>query len=128
MIAPLQVEFHNTPPIEDVEFLIRRELAELEKFYNHLVSCRIDVELPAHKREGSMAKVRIDFGVPAARAAAETEHLKGDSATQGRLHGGPCRLQHGSPAAEGAGWLKDLHVEELNHALAVALDLDEQHV
>jgi ribosome-associated translation inhibitor RaiA len=76
MIAPLQVEFHNTPPIEDVEFRIRRELAELEKFYNHLVSCRIDVELPAHKRQGSMAKVRIDLGVPAARAAAETEHLE----------------------------------------------------
>lgn len=45
MMSPLQIEFHNTPPLEPVETRIRQELAELEKFYNRLVSCRVDVEV-----------------------------------------------------------------------------------
>lgn len=69
MIIPLKIEFQNTQPIEPVEFRIRRELAELEKFYNRLVSCRVEVELPKHARRGSVSKVRIDFGVPAENAA-----------------------------------------------------------
>jgi len=69
MIQPLQIEFHNTQPREDVEFRIRRELAELEKFYNRLVSCRVDVEIPENPRRGSLSEVRIDFAVPAKDAA-----------------------------------------------------------
>jgi hypothetical protein len=61
---PLQIEFYNTQPIENVEFHIRRELAELEKFYNRLVSCRVEVEAPEHARRGSVSEVRIEFGVP----------------------------------------------------------------
>ncbi len=85
MILPLQIEFHNTQPIEDVEFHIRRELAELEKFYNGLVSCRVDVEVPEHARKGSVSEIRIDFVVPAKDVARElggieakrdTEHLE----------------------------------------------------
>ena len=84
MTSLLQVEFQNTPPIEKVEFRIRRELAELEKFYSRLVSCRVQVELPEHKRRGSITKVRIDFGVPSqdvatppeVRAVTGTEHLQ----------------------------------------------------
>lgn len=73
MISPLQIEFRNTQPIETVEFRIRRELAEFEKFYNRLVSCRVEVEAPKHERRGSVSKVRIDFGVPAKDAATPAE-------------------------------------------------------
>lgn len=69
MIRPLEIEFHNTQPREDVEFRIRRELAELEKFYNRLVSCRVDVELPKNPHSGSLSEIRIDFEVPAKDAA-----------------------------------------------------------
>ena len=72
-MLPLQIEFQNTRPIEPVEFRIRRELAELEKFYNRLVSCRVEVELPKHERRGSVSKIRIDFGVPAEDAATPSE-------------------------------------------------------
>jgi len=48
MISPLQIEFYNTRPTEAVESRIRQELAEFEKFYNRLVSCRIDVEAAEH--------------------------------------------------------------------------------
>jgi hypothetical protein len=73
MNLPLQIQFHNTQPIEDVEFHIRRELAELEKFYNRLVSCRVDVEAPEHPRAGSLSEIRIEFGVPAKDAATRAE-------------------------------------------------------
>ncbi len=87
MNSPLQIEFRNTQPIEVVEFRIRRELAEFEKFYKRLLSCRVEVEAPKHERRGSVSKVRIDLGVPAkdamtpaalrsAEAKQDTEHLE----------------------------------------------------
>jgi hypothetical protein len=72
MISPLQIEFRNTQPIEAVESRIRQELAEFEKFYNRLLSCRVEVEAPKRERRGSVSKVRIDFGVPAEDAAPRT--------------------------------------------------------
>lgn len=81
MKLPLQIEFHNSKPIEDLDFHIRRELAELEKFYNRLVSCRVDVELPEHPRTGSVSEIRIDFGVPAKDAATRAE-VRGGAPTK----------------------------------------------
>ena len=86
MIFPLQIEFQNTQPIQAVESRIRQELAEFEKFYSRLLSCRVEVEAPRHDRRGSVSKVRIDLGVPAKDAATvevrgaeakdDTEHLE----------------------------------------------------
>jgi len=85
MIAPLQIEFHNTPTLEPVETRIRQELAELEKFYNRLASCHIEVEAPEHERRGSVCKVRIDFGLPTEDAKVWAE-LQGLTAGQGAEH------------------------------------------
>jgi hypothetical protein len=85
MISPLQIEFHNTPPLEPVESRIRQELAEFEKFYHRLASCRIDVEAPEHERRGSVCKVQIDLGLPTEDAKAWAE-LQGLTAGQGAEH------------------------------------------
>jgi len=85
MTSPLQIEFHNARPTEVVESRIRQELAEFEKFYDRLVSCRIDVEAPEHERRGSVSKVRIDFGLPPEDAAAWTA-LRGVVFRQGAEH------------------------------------------
>ncbi|MBZ5678423.1 MAG: hypothetical protein LAP61_29670 [Acidobacteriia bacterium] len=83
MIFPLQIEFQNTQPIESVKFRIRRELAEFEKFYNRLVSCRVEVEAPKDEHSGSVSKVRIDLGVPSKDAETPAElrgaEVKGDT-------------------------------------------------
>jgi hypothetical protein len=79
MVSPLQIEFRNTQPIEIVEFRIRRELAEFEKFYNRLVSCHVEVEAPRQERRGSVSKVRIDFGVPVEDAASGLEGRRIDT-------------------------------------------------
>jgi hypothetical protein len=85
MIAPLQIEFHNSAPLEAVESRVRQELAELEKFYKRLVSCRVDVEAPEHERRGSICKVRIDFGLAPENAAARAR-LEGLEAKQDADH------------------------------------------
>jgi len=85
MISPLHIEFHNTRPIEAVESRIRQELAEFEKFYSRLVSCRVDVQVPEHERRGSVCKVRIDFSLPPEDAAAWAE-LRGGVSRQGAEH------------------------------------------
>ena len=46
-------------------------MAELEKFYTGLVSCRVDVEVPEHPRQGNVSEIRIDFGVPVKDVARE---------------------------------------------------------
>lgn len=76
MISPLQIEFRNTHPTEAVESRIRQELAEFEKFYSGLRSCRVEVEAPKHERRGSVSKVRIDLGIPAKNGGQEAEHLE----------------------------------------------------
>jgi hypothetical protein len=82
MAAPLEIEFHHTQPQEAIEFRVRREFAELEKFYDRFVSCRVYVEAPEHKRRGSVFKVRIDFGLPAEDARAWAK-LGGTASQQG---------------------------------------------
>ena len=84
MISPLQIEFRNTQPIEAVESRIRQELAEFEKFYNRLVSCRVEVEAPKHERRGSVSKVRIDLGVPAKDAATPDVTCEGSKPSKTR--------------------------------------------
>ena len=85
MISPLQIKFHNTPPLEGVESRVRQELAELEKFYKGLVSCHVDVEAPEHERRGSICKVRIDFGL-ASESATARARLEGLEAKQDTEH------------------------------------------
>jgi len=73
MISPLQIEFRNTHPIEAVESRIRQELAEFEKVYSGLLTCRVEVEAPKHERRGSVSRVRIDLGIPAKKGAPGSE-------------------------------------------------------
>lgn len=85
MAAQLHIEFQNILPAESLEFRIRRELAHLEKFYNRLASCHVDVEAPQHKHRGTVYKVRIDFGVPR-EDADHWADLEGAEYRQGAEH------------------------------------------
>jgi hypothetical protein len=72
MMTPVEIRFHNTPPLEDAETGIRHELAALEKDCHDIVSCHVDVEVPEHPRHGSVSRIRLDLGFRGvtARAAA----------------------------------------------------------
>ena len=65
MIVPIQLAFRNLEPSEDLEELIRTEIASLGTFYPRITNCRVVVEKP-HKHHlcGQSWHVRIDIGVP----------------------------------------------------------------
>jgi len=85
MDSRLHIEFHNIRPVEKVEFRIRREFAHLERFYNRLVNCRVDVEGPEHEHRGGLHKVRVDLGFPR-EDAKEWAEFEGATRRQGVEH------------------------------------------
>jgi cold shock CspA family protein len=67
MQLPLQIAFHNLPHSEAQAEVIREHAAKLDEFYNHIMGCRVVVDVPhQHHREGNLYQVRIDITVPGA--------------------------------------------------------------
>src|SRR5947199_10858951 len=65
MQVPLKITFRNVRKTPDIEALIGKQAAKLERVCNHIVSCRMAVEKPQqHKRTGNLFRVRIDVTVP----------------------------------------------------------------
>ncbi len=63
METPVTVTFRNTTALPDIEVLVRREAAKLERYGCKLVSCRVAVEEPQrHQRAGNRYRVRLDLG------------------------------------------------------------------
>lgn len=80
MQVPLIMTFRNVRKTEDVEELILRQSAKLERFCDHIISCRVAVEKPQeHQRTGNPFRVRIDVTVPTEHEVVVTrESSKGD--------------------------------------------------
>jgi cold shock CspA family protein len=65
MIVPVQVTFRNLSHSDAIEAFIREKAEGLDRYYNHIMSCRVIVEVPhRHHREGPHCHVRIDLTVP----------------------------------------------------------------
>jgi cold shock CspA family protein/ribosome-associated translation inhibitor RaiA len=65
MQVPLKITFRNVRKTPDLEALIDKQAAKLERVCNHLVSCHMAVEKPQeHQRSGNPFRVRIDVTVP----------------------------------------------------------------
>jgi len=63
--VPLKITFRNVRKTPDIEALIGKQAAKLERVCNHIVSCRMAVEKPQqHQRTGNPFRVRIDVTVP----------------------------------------------------------------
>jgi cold shock CspA family protein/ribosome-associated translation inhibitor RaiA len=65
MEIPLDIVFHNMPSSAKVETEIRNRVAKLDRLYEHLIGCRVSVEL-LHRRHhtGNLFDVHIDMHVP----------------------------------------------------------------
>jgi len=61
---PLQITFRDMEPTEAIEANVRKKAGKLERFSDHLMSCRVAIEAP-HRRhqKGRLWHVRIDLGV-----------------------------------------------------------------
>lgn len=65
MQLPVTIAFDGVPESDAVQQAVWRHAAELERFFDHITSCRVAVARPKrHKRKGGLFSVRIDLTVP----------------------------------------------------------------
>lgn len=65
MDTPIQITFRNMEPSEAVDRRIRSEAEKLEKYFDHITSCRVVIEVPhRHHARGRHFHLRIELGVP----------------------------------------------------------------
>ena len=75
MDIPLQVSLHGIAHANALDNAIREKAAKLERFYGHIVSCRVVLELAGrHKRKGKEFTARIDLKVPGGEIAVTHAH------------------------------------------------------
>src|SRR5512140_916210 len=64
MQIPLQITTRDVEQSEALETRIRDKAKKLDEFFNHIVSCRVVVEMShKHHNQGKHFNVRIDIGV-----------------------------------------------------------------
>lgn len=79
MKLPVQISFHNLTRIEAVENRIVEEAAQLDEFCDHIMSCRVVVDVPhRHHQVGNAYQVRIDIKVPGQEIAVKREPVEHD--------------------------------------------------
>lgn len=75
MQIPLQVSLHGIAHSDALYSAIREKAERLDRYYDHLMSCRVVLELGGrHKRKGKQFNVRIDLKVPGGELAVTREH------------------------------------------------------
>jgi cold shock CspA family protein/ribosome-associated translation inhibitor RaiA len=74
MILPVQVSFRNMPHSDAIEAMVREEAAHLDTYYNHIMGCRVMIEVPHRHREGGEHHhVRIYLTVPGGEIVVKRE-------------------------------------------------------
>lgn len=67
MSVPVRIAWRHLHPVEEVDELVRKKAARLERFHERISSCAVTVELPQrHHRLGKHFRVRIELAVPGA--------------------------------------------------------------
>lgn len=65
MQIPMQITIRDIEHSEALETHIREKARKLDEFFDHIVSCRVVVEMPhKHQHQGKEFNVRISVGVP----------------------------------------------------------------
>jgi ribosome-associated translation inhibitor RaiA/cold shock CspA family protein len=79
MQVPLEVAFHNIEASERAEHEIRARVADLERIYDRLTSCRVRVDQRANNASGTIPPVvHIELGIPGRKdvvVSHEPDHL-----------------------------------------------------
>lgn len=65
MQIPLQITWRDVPKSEALEADIRQKAEKLDRFYSHIMSCRVLVERShGRHRKGNLYRIRLDITVP----------------------------------------------------------------
>ncbi len=77
MQIPLQITIRDVEHSEALETHIREKAKKLDEFFNHIMSCRVVVEVPhKHHHQGKQFNVRIDIGVAGGEIAVNRDHAE----------------------------------------------------
>jgi ribosomal subunit interface protein len=75
MEIPLQITFRGIPHSDAVEAKIREKAGKLDRFYSHIMSCRVAVEAEhQHHHQGNQYHIRIDITTPSKELVVSREH------------------------------------------------------
>ncbi len=75
MQIPLQITIRDVEHSEALEAHIREKAKKLDEFFNHIMSCRVVVEVPhKHHQQGKQYNVRLDIGVAGGEIAVNRDH------------------------------------------------------
>lgn len=75
MQIPMQITIRDMEHSEALETHIREKAKKLDEFFNHIMSCRVVVEMPhKHHHQGKQYNVRIDIGVPGNEIVVNRDH------------------------------------------------------
>jgi ribosomal subunit interface protein len=75
MQIPLQITVRNAEHSEALESHIRDKAKKLDEFFDHIMSCRVVVEMPhQHHHQGKQFNVRIDIGVAGGEIVVNRDH------------------------------------------------------
>lgn len=77
MDTPLELHFHNIEPSDALKKAVEGHIAKLKKFHDHIVSCRVSIEMPhkSQKAVGNQPDVHVVIRVPG-KEIAVTRDLK----------------------------------------------------
>ena len=77
MQIPMQITIRDVEHSEALETHIRDKARKLDEFFDHIMSCRVVVEVPhKHHNQGKQFNVRIDIGVPGSEIAVNRDHAE----------------------------------------------------
>ena len=69
MQTPVRINLHQLPASPALEARIQASVAELETFFDRIVSCHVSVGVPqGHHRQGQLFHVGIEIGLPGERS------------------------------------------------------------
>ena len=78
MDRPLETLFQNIRPSAELKKLIRERTERLEKLDQHIIGCRVTVDLPKHgHRSGNIPEVHIEVQVPGQSLTVSHRHNHG---------------------------------------------------
>lgn len=75
MQTPLQITIRDVEHSEALEAHIREKAQKLDEFFDHIMSCRVVVEVPhKHHHQGQQFNVRVDIGVAGSEIVVTRDH------------------------------------------------------
>lgn len=80
MQVPLQIAFRDVGPSDALAAEIRKQATRLDRFCDHIVSCRVSLAtVAARQQQGKLYEAHIDVRVPGEELVSTQKHASEDA-------------------------------------------------